>query len=158
MQNWKKLFVSAGLATLVAAPGAAFAGSCPADKSGPDIRPLNSTPAAAVTDQVIGAVDLAKEPNARADNRILRLRKLVVQPGGVVPWHTHGNRPAIIYIISGEIEEYASTCSVPIVHKPGDVATEHFGTAHWWKNTGKETVLLLSADFFPVQDEHPHTM
>jgi quercetin dioxygenase-like cupin family protein len=152
----KTLFAAAGLAAMFAGP--ALAGSCPADKSGPDIRPMNGTPAAGVTDDVIGAVDLAKEPNARADNRMLRLRKLMVQPGGVVPWHSHGNRPAIIYIIAGTIEEYASTCSVPIVHKPGDVATEHFGTAHWWRNTGKETVVLLSADFFPVQDEHPHTM
>src|SRR4051794_36610520 len=152
-----KTFFAAAAFAMPAAP-AAFAGSCPADRSGPNVRPMNNTPAMSVSDSVIGAVDLAKEPQARADGRMLRLRKLVVQPGGVVPWHSHGNRPAIIYIVSGTIEEYASTCSLPIVHKPGDVATEHFGTAHWWKNTGKETVVLLSADFFPVQDEHPHMM
>src|SRR3954451_16104171 len=92
--RFKTLFVAAGLVAICAGP--ALAGSCPADKSGPDVRPMNTTPAAAVTDNVIGAVDLAKEPSARADNRMLRLRKLVVQPGGVVPWHSHGNRPAII--------------------------------------------------------------
>src|SRR5881227_180877 len=104
--QFKTLFAAAGLAATLAGP--ALAGSCPADKSGPDVRPMNNTPAASVTDDVIGAVDLAKEPNARAENRMLRLRKLVVQPGGVVPWHSHGNRPAVIYIISGTIEEYAS--------------------------------------------------
>lgn len=158
VQNWRSLCAVAGLVMVLAVPGAAFAGSCPAGKSGPDVRPMNNTPAAGVSDTVVGSVDLAKEPMAHVDGRLLRLRKLVVQPGGVVPWHSHGNRPALIYIISGTIEEYASNCSVPIVHRPGDVAAEKSGTSHWWKNTGKETVVLLSADFFPVVDEHPHMM
>ena len=45
-----------------------------------------------------------------------------------------GDRPALIYIIDGQIEEYNSNCSVPIVHKAGDVARETLGTSHWWKN------------------------
>lgn len=72
-----------------------------------------------------------------------------------MPWHTHANRPAIIYIIQGEITEYASTCAVPIVHKAGAVATETHATAHWWKNTSNQTVVLLSADLFPeAGDKH----
>src|SRR6266571_1963332 len=54
--------------------------------------------------------------------------------------------PASIYIIEGEIVEYASTCAVPIVHKAGDVAREIHTTSHWWKNNGDKTVVLLSAD------------
>ena len=134
----------------------AFAGSCPANKTGTDVRAANHTPASGVTDNVIGSIDLAQEP-AHIAGRLLRLRKLVIQPGGVVPWHSHENRPAIIYIVSGTVEEYASTCSVPIVHGPGDVAVETHTTAHWWKNTGRKTVVLLSADFFPV-DADAHTM
>ena len=34
-----------------------------------------------------------------------------------MPWHSHGDRPAIIYIVSGEVKEFASNCSVAIVHK-----------------------------------------
>ena len=30
---------------------------------------------------------------------------LVVQPGGIVPWHSHADRPALIYVVSGEIVE-----------------------------------------------------
>ena len=82
----------------------------------------------------------------RIQDRQLRLRKLVIQPGGVVPWHSHGDRPAIIYIIEGEIVEYATACAVPIVHKAGDVAREIHTTSHWWKNIGDKTVVLLSAD------------
>jgi hypothetical protein len=45
---------------------------------------------------------------------------------------------------------------VPIVHKPGDVAREMSATSHWWKNTGGQTVTLLSADV--QHDAHDHNM
>jgi len=67
----------------------------------------------------------------------------VVEPNGIVPWHSHDDRPAIIYIISGEIYEYSSNCSVPILHQAGEATREGNGTAHWWQNTGKEAVVLL---------------
>jgi quercetin dioxygenase-like cupin family protein len=148
-----------GIAALTLAaisPHLAFAGSCPAGKSGANVRPPVSTPASRVTDTVIASIDVAKEP-AHIDGRLFRLRKLVIQPGGVVPWHSHGDRPAIIYIISGTVEEYASNCSVPIVHPAGDVTPETSGTSHWWKNNGHQTVVLLSADLFPVKGD-PHQM
>lgn len=155
-----------GLACLVlagalaaAGSGAAFAGGCPADKVVADGagQPKSDAKAAGVTDTVIASTDLANEPIGIKD-RAFRLRKLVVQPGGVVPWHSHGNRPAIIYIITGEIVEYPSSCSVPIVHKAGDSTTETHTTSHWWKNLGKTTVVLLSADLFPSAGEHEHMM
>jgi quercetin dioxygenase-like cupin family protein len=124
---------------------AASAGECPADKRGNDVTKPGATAPKDVTDKVLAAIDLAKEP-AKLDGRQLRLRKLEIKPGGIVPWHSHGDRPAIIYVIRGEIYEYASTCAVPILHKAGEVAPERHATAHWWKNEGKETVVLLSAD------------
>ncbi len=108
-----------------------------------------------MTDTVLSAIDLSKEPAGIA-GRALRLRKLVVQPGGVVPWHSHGDRPAIIYIIDGTITEYASNCAVPIVHKAGEVARETSATSHWWKNTSRSPVTLLSADV--QHDESDHNM
>ena len=95
-----------------------------------------------VTDTVLGQVELAKEKVNLADRR-LRLRRLVVQPGGVVPWHSHEDRPALIYVVSGTIYEYASNCAVPIEHKTGEVSIEKLGVQHWWKNTGKSPVVLL---------------
>ena len=59
-----------------------------------------------------------------------------------MPWHSHADRPAIIYIIEGEIVEYASNCAVPIVHKAGDVVAETPEVSHWWKNLGDKTVVL----------------
>jgi quercetin dioxygenase-like cupin family protein len=105
---------------------------------------------------VRASTDLAKEP-AMINGRQFRLRQLEMKPGGVVPWHSHGDRPAMIYIVSGEVVEYASSCAVPIVHKAGDIAPEKNGTSHWWQNTGKTPAILISVDLFPVEmkmDQH----
>jgi quercetin dioxygenase-like cupin family protein len=133
--------------------GSAKAGECPTDKRGIDVTKPSTMAGKGVTDKVLASIDLAKEKVALADHE-LRLRKLEIKPGGVVPWHSHGDRPALIYIVQGEIYEYASNCSVPILHKAGEVATETSATAHWWKNAGKETVVLLSADVLHDQTDH----
>jgi len=138
-----------------AAMSAARAGECPADKVKANVREPVNTPANGVTDTVLASIDLAKEP-IKADGRLQRVRKLVIAPGGVVPWHSHDDRPALIYVVEGEINEYNSNCSVPIVHKAGDVARETFGTAHWWKNLGDKTVTLLSFDI--LHDKNDHNM
>ena len=76
----------------------------------------------------------------------LRMRRLDIKPGGEVAWHSHGERPALIYIVSGSITEYSSHCQVPIVHKTGELSVEQGGLSHWWKNTSNEPVVLISAD------------
>ena len=76
-----------------------------------DVRAPDTHAAKGVTDTVLAAIDLEKEP-ANIKDRQLRFRKLTIEPGGIVPWHSHGDRPAIIYIAEGEIVEYASNCSV----------------------------------------------
>lgn len=147
----------AALATTAIATSAQ-AGSCPADKRVADGKgqAMSSEPAKAVTDTVLSTIDLAHESVAIKD-RQLRLRRLVVQPGGVVPWHSHGDRPALIYIVSGQITEYASNCAVPIVHRAGEAAQESHGLSHWWKNTGNQPVVLLSSDLFHKKHD-PHMM
>ncbi len=128
----------------------AAAGECPADKRVADGQGQKPGPSAPkdVTDVVRSSTDLSKEPLA-LNNRLFRLRQLEVKPGGIVPWHSHNERPAMIYIVSGEVTEYASSCAVPIVHKAGDVAPEKNGTSHWWQNTGTTTAVLISVDLFP---------
>jgi hypothetical protein len=59
----------------------------------------------------------------------------------------------MIYIVTGEIVEYASNCAVPIVHRAGDVAPESNGISHWWQNHGKQASKLISVDLFPVADK-----
>jgi len=92
----------------------------------------------------LGAVDLGKEINV--EGRQLRTRRLVVQPGGIVPLHSHAGRPALIYVVSGQITENRSSCAVPILHKAGDVAREADSISHYWVNKGKVPAVLLSSD------------
>jgi quercetin dioxygenase-like cupin family protein len=130
-------------------PSTAQAGECPAGKSGIDVRAMDNRPASGVTDTVLATIDVAKEPAAIA-GRSFRLRRLEIMPGGVVPWHSHADRPAIIYVVTGDVTEFASTCSVPIVHHAGDAVPELHATSHWWQNTGKVKAVLLSSDLLPT--------
>ena len=157
--NWRRMVLAGAVAgALSIAATVASAGECPADKKVADGQGQKPSTAAAkgVTDVVRATTDLSMEP-AAVNGRLFRLRQLDIQPGGIVPWHSHDNRPAMIYIVSGEVVEYASNCAVPIVHKAGDVASEKKGTAHWWQNTGNTAVVLISVDLFPVEntkDQH----
>jgi len=149
----------AGVVAVVGGLTAADAGECPADKIGSGVKepPAEGTKAVGVTDEVLASTDLSKEP-ANIAGRLFRIRRLVVQPGGVVPWHDHANRPALIYIVSGEITEYSSNCTVPIQHKAGEVAAETHVTKHWWKNNTDKPTVLISDDLFPVDAKDHHMM
>ncbi|HEU4921948.1 MAG TPA: cupin domain-containing protein [Burkholderiales bacterium] len=149
----KMLKLAAAVSSMFAV-STALAGECPADKRVPDGRGqkmVNYGPKD-VTDKVRASTDLSKEAVA-LPGHLFRLRELEVKPGGIVPWHSHDARPAMIYIVIGEIIEYASNCAVPIVHKAGDVAPEAKGTSHWWQNHGKATSKLISVDIFPTADK-----
>src|ERR1041385_7592850 len=112
-----KLITLAGAAVASAfIATSAYAGTCPADQQKADVRAAATPPARGVTDTVLASIDLANEPIAAKD-RLLRFRKLTIEPGGIVPWHSHTDRPAIIFVQQGEIFEYASNCAVPILHK-----------------------------------------
>jgi len=137
----------AGLAagSMLIGISSAVAGGCPAEKMKADVRQPATHAAKGVTDTVLAAIDLEKEP-AKIKERQLRFRKLTIEPGGIVPWHSHDDRPAIIYVAEGEIVEYASNCADPIVHKAGDIRPETHGTSHWWQNLGNKTVILFVGD------------
>ena len=155
---WQRMAAAGIVAGLMAVVGTASAGECPAASRVADGKgqPMGPSQPKDVTDVVRASTDLAKEPSKIA-GRQFRLRELQMQPGGIVPWHSHDNRPAMIYIVSGEVVEYASNCAVPIVHKAGDIAPEKNGTSHWWKNTGTATAVLISVDLFPADgkmDDH----
>ena len=158
---WPRLALSVAIVgALALATNAAFAGDCPAEKrvaDGQGQKPGPTMPKD-VTDMVRASTDLAKEPLA-LQGRQFRLRQLEMKPGGIVPWHSHNERPAMIYIVSGEVVEYASSCAVPITHRAGDVAAEKNGTSHWWKNTGNTPAVLISVDLFPAEMKmDAHTM
>lgn len=125
--------------------GTALAGECPADQIAEGGMTSGETMPKDVTDEVISSIDLSSKGDGWTGS-MLRMRKLVIQPGGVVPWHSHDARPANILVVEGSVTEYSSNCKVPIEHKAGDVTAEFGNLSHWWKNNGQVATVLYSAD------------
>ena len=78
------------------------------------------------------------------------LRRLVVQPGGVVPFHSHEGRPALI-ITRQRLDHRAPhrlrafrSCT-----RPASISREADGLSHYWVNHGKEPAVLLSSADVP---------
>jgi quercetin dioxygenase-like cupin family protein len=144
MKSMIKIAPVALVAALAFAAPAGAAGLCPK----PGAMKLANAPTMpkGVTDTVLGSVDLGNEIGV--GGRLLRTRRLVIQPGGIVPLHSHKDRPALIYTVSGSITEYSSACAVPINHKAGDLSREADGLSHYWVNRGKVPAVVLSSDVF----------
>jgi quercetin dioxygenase-like cupin family protein len=147
------LYRSLAIAGASMMASSAFAGECPACAMKPNAREQVNFQPVGVTDTTLGSIDLGKEMVGAKDHE-LRFRKLTVAPGGIVPWHSHDDRPALIFVAEGEIMEYASNCAQPIVHKAGDIRPETRGTSHWWKNLGDKTVVLYVGDVLHDKSDH----
>ena len=142
-----KTAAAACAAAIMLSAAPAFAGECPAGQASANALPGAATAPSRVTDDVISSIDLGNGYGLPGRN--LRMRRLEVQPGGVVPLHSHAERPANIYIVSGEVTEYSSACAVPITHRAGDVVAEQGDTSHWWRNNSRRRAVLISADLPP---------
>lgn len=132
-------------ALLIGGATVARAGTCPEGKVTDSGQKAGATAHKDVAEKLLGQIDLSQEKVGIAGHH-LRMRRLDIKPGGEVAWHSHADRPALIYVIQGSITEYSSACTVPIQHKPGELSVEQGGLSHWWKNNGKEPVVLISAD------------
>lgn len=141
---------------------ALFAAECPADQKKDDVRQAPTDQIwdgrkleanKGIIDTITSIIDVTKPP-LNIKDRSFRLRMLTIQPGGVVPWHQHADRPAIAYLLEGEITEYASNCAVPIEHKPGDVIVETPNLSHWWKNFSDRKAVIISADLLKGDDDN----
>jgi quercetin dioxygenase-like cupin family protein len=130
-----------------AAPDAALAAiksarvrECPADRVQANARDSSDAQSSGVNAEDIGFVPLASDPT-----RVLRLRRIVVAPGGVIAWHAHDAIQGLALIVSGEMTEFRNTCLDPLLYRPGDVAREDAATAHGWRNeSNAEAVILVS--------------
>lgn len=79
----------------------------------------------------------------------LRTRSWVIGgDNGVVPIHSHADRPAVVYNLEGEIYEYRSDAEERIQHGPGGLSLEEGSVTHWWLNEGPDDVRLIAFDVF----------
>ncbi len=155
MQRRRMILTALGAgATLVGVAATARAGECPADRAVENTSLQGPSEGKDVADAVLTSLDLGQEKVALRGYQ-LRLRRLVVQPGGVVPVHSHANRPALIYIAEGEMTEFKNLCAAPILHRAGEATPEDHRVVHWWRNTGRVPAVILSADLFGAgEDAH----
>lgn len=79
--------------------------------------------------------------------REIRMRRITVEPGGVVGLHSHGQRPAPTYILSGTLSEHREG-GPGRTYDPGEVITETTDLDHWAENKTGAPVVLISVDLF----------
>lgn len=80
------------------------------------------------------------------EGKVLRVREIVIAPGGVVAVHQHDMRPGLAYILEGEIVEHRNDADGPITRRAGDVSFEKTGVVHWWENVSDAKVRALVVD------------
>ena len=82
--------------------------------------------------------------------RQLRIRKLEIEPGGIIALHSHDDRPDVSYLVQGALTEFRS--GEASQSRPSD--TLHAagkGVTHWVENKGSTRAVLIVADIFKPQ-------
>ncbi|MCX2789543.1 cupin domain-containing protein [Vibrio sp. Sgm 5] len=88
-------------------------------------------------------VDFLK--NVNINDLSLSFNKVTVAPGGLVPLHSHNERPAIMFVVKGVITEFNSMSAEPRVHTAPSATIEYNDVEHWWKNESNDEVVIYSA-------------
>ena len=77
--------------------------------------------------------------------RPLRMRKITLEPGGVIGLHSHKDRPTVSYFLEGEVTYYQEG-KPPTVVGPGQGFAEGKSTTHWAENRGTVRAVWIAVD------------
>jgi quercetin dioxygenase-like cupin family protein len=88
-------------------------------------------------DVELRSIDLASEIDAVMGYK-LRMRRLTLEPGGVIALHNHKDRPTVSYLIKGTLTS-RSPGKADIVIAAGGGHTAGMADDHWVENRGAET-------------------
>lgn len=137
--------VSANVA--VTTPDAALAAinharmlECPAHRTQANAHTSGEPESVGLSGETIGVIPLASDPT-----RVVRLRRLTIQPGGAIGWHDHTAVQGMAMVISGEMVETRNSCEDRMIYRAGDVAREDAATAHSWRNETDQVAIVLTA-------------
>jgi len=97
--------------------------------------------------EVLGALDLVRDFPQMAGYQ-MRARVVTLDAGGVIAVHQHESRPAVAYLLEGEITEVRGKEQV-IAHGQGSAAFEQTGLVHWWENRSDRPVKVVVVDIVP---------
>ena len=78
----------------------------------------------------------------------LRIRQITMEPGAVVAYHSHANRPIAVYVVSGEFTEVPNDAA-EITRGPGTQWVEGAEMMHWGANRGQVPTVLIAVDIVP---------
>ena len=95
----------------------------------------------------LSAFDLGKQGLKDYEQRQIRMRRIDFEPGGIAAFHSHSQRPALSYVLAGELVEHRNGAP-DRVYKAGDVITETTDVDHWAENKGTAAVTIISVDLF----------
>lgn len=94
--------------------------------------------------ELLASIDLGPEIEGMA-GRVLRMRKVTIDPGGVFgPLHDHIDRPGTVYILQGTITDHRN--GVATEYGPGLGWPEDRNTLHWLENRGSVPAVEISVD------------
>jgi quercetin dioxygenase-like cupin family protein len=82
--------------------------------------------------------------------RQLRIRKLDIEPGGIIGIHSHDDRPDVSYLVQGTLTEFRSggfseSRASDTLHAAGK------GVTHWVENKGSTPAVFIVADILNPQ-------
>ena len=95
----------------------------------------------------LAGFDIGKQGLHDLDERQMRARQIDVAPGGSAAFHSHAQRPALSYVMKGEILEHRQGAP-DRVYKAGEVIVETTDVKHWAENKGSEPATIISVDLF----------
>jgi quercetin dioxygenase-like cupin family protein len=102
------------------------------------------TQTAGQSEELLRSIDLSNELES-TKGRPLRMRKVTLQPGGVLGLHNHVDRPAVTYLLQGQVT-YHQDGKPDAVVTPGGGFAEGRATTHWAENTGKVPAVWIAVD------------
>ncbi len=92
----------------------------------------------------LGSLDLTSEMDSVQGSRF-RLRRLTLQPGGVIGLHAHVDRPTAIYLMKGALTLHQVGMPDQVL-RAGEGLVEDKSMLHWGENAGTEPTEMIVAD------------
>ena len=96
------------------------------------------------SEEALRSLDLTGELDS-GKGRPLRMRKITLQPGGALALHNHVDRPAVTYLLQGQMT-YHQEGKPDVVANAGDGFAEGRATTHWAESTGKVPAVWIAVD------------
>ena len=93
---------------------------------------------------LLQSLDLTDEIDS-VFGRPLRLRKITLEPGGIIGLHSHRDRPTVSYFLEGEVTYHQEGKPATVVGA-GQGFAEGKSTTHWAENRGAVRAVWIAVD------------